>query len=296
MTIGQTISSARIEQGLSIEELSEKTRIRPAVLTGIEADNFDACGGDTYARGHIRSIATTLGLDQAALLDEFASIVSRAGTTTVYVTHNLAEATRLGQQIVVLSRRPGRIRATFRIDRPIAGRTVAWTGDSNNVLASWVHAAQRFDFTINVASPPELAPNPTLVQWAKTNKAKLNITRDPYEAVRGADCVVTDCWVSMGDEDVDERLQALEPYLEIHLYVLNPCAEYWAEIVSPRRLSRLQERGKAAGHEVGNPLLAAWAGPTRAYFAALVEAFGDRAGEDAAAFQQIGRASCRERV
>ena len=57
------------------------------------------------------------------LLDEFASIVTRAGTTTVYVTHNLAEATRLGQQIVVLSRRPGRIRATFRIDRPIAGRT-----------------------------------------------------------------------------------------------------------------------------------------------------------------------------
>ena len=56
------------------------------------------------------------------LLDEFAALIARAGTTCVYVTHNLAEATRLGQQIVVLSRRPGRIREIFRIDRPITGR------------------------------------------------------------------------------------------------------------------------------------------------------------------------------
>ena len=56
------------------------------------------------------------------LLDEFSSIVARAGTTTIYVTHNLSEAVRLGQQIVVLSRRPGRVREIVRIDRPLAGR------------------------------------------------------------------------------------------------------------------------------------------------------------------------------
>ena len=56
------------------------------------------------------------------LLDEFSSIIARAGTTTVYVTHNLNEAVRLGQQIVVLSRRPGRVRDVVRIDRPLAGR------------------------------------------------------------------------------------------------------------------------------------------------------------------------------
>ncbi len=56
------------------------------------------------------------------LLDEFAALIARAGTTTIYVTHNLAEAVRLGQQIVVLSRRPGRVRAIQRIDRPLAGR------------------------------------------------------------------------------------------------------------------------------------------------------------------------------
>ena len=57
------------------------------------------------------------------LLDEFAAIIARAGTTTVYVTHNLKEAVRLGHQIVVLSRRPGRIRATVRIDRALTDRT-----------------------------------------------------------------------------------------------------------------------------------------------------------------------------
>jgi NitT/TauT family transport system ATP-binding protein len=57
------------------------------------------------------------------LLDEFATLIERARTTTIYVTHNLAEAVRLGQQIVVLSRRPGRIREVVRIDRPLNGRS-----------------------------------------------------------------------------------------------------------------------------------------------------------------------------
>jgi len=62
------------------------------------------------------------------LLDEFAALIAHAGTTTVYVTHNLAEAARMGHQIVVLSRRPGQVRAVLRIDRPLAGRQ---TGDAD---------------------------------------------------------------------------------------------------------------------------------------------------------------------
>ncbi len=88
---------------------------------------------------------------------------------------------------------------------PIKGRTVAWTGDANNVLASWVEAAQRFDFTINVATPPELAPDAALVDWAKRNGARMNMMTDPLEAVKGVDCVISDCWVSMGDEDESRR-------------------------------------------------------------------------------------------
>ncbi len=95
---------------------------------------------------------------------------------------------------------------TFEEHRgPIKGRTIAWTGDSNNVLASWVHAAQRFDFSIRVATPPELAPGRELVDWAKANGARLTLTNDPFEAAEGADCVVTDCWVSMGDEEEARR-------------------------------------------------------------------------------------------
>ncbi len=95
---------------------------------------------------------------------------------------------------------------------PIAGRTVAWSGDANNVLTSWVHAACRLGFTINVAAPANFAPSEELVGWAKANGAKMNLTRDAYEAVAGADAVITDCWVSMGDADEEQRRAAFAPY------------------------------------------------------------------------------------
>jgi len=95
---------------------------------------------------------------------------------------------------------------------PIRGRKVAWTGDSNNVLASWVHAAARFDFRLAVATPPELELRPDLLAWAKAEGAGVSLSRDPYEAVDGADVVVTDCWVSMGDEDEGRRHNLLKPY------------------------------------------------------------------------------------
>ena len=102
---------------------------------------------------------------------------------------------------------------TFEEHRgPIAGRTAAWVGDANNVLASWVHAAARFGFTINAATPAALAPDPALIDWARANNVAFNITRDPREAVKGADVVITDCWVSMGDKDEDFRRQTLAPY------------------------------------------------------------------------------------
>lgn len=59
---------------------------------------------------------------RSLLLDEFAELIGRAGTTTIYVTHNLGEAVRLGHRVAVLSRRPGRVREIVEIDRPIAGR------------------------------------------------------------------------------------------------------------------------------------------------------------------------------
>ena len=95
---------------------------------------------------------------------------------------------------------------------PIAGRVVAWSGDSNNVMTSWVHAAQRFGFEMRVASPAELAPAPHLLDWARHHGTKLLVTRDPHEAARGADVVVSDCWVSMGDDENTSRHNLLAPY------------------------------------------------------------------------------------
>ena len=103
---------------------------------------------------------------------------------------------------------------TFEEHRgPIAGRTLAWTGDANNVLTSLIHAAQRFDFTLNVATPAEFAPGAAIMDWAKANGARVNLTRDPFEAVAGAAAVFSDCFVSMGDEAEEERrLKLLMPY------------------------------------------------------------------------------------
>jgi ornithine carbamoyltransferase len=94
----------------------------------------------------------------------------------------------------------------------IRGKTVAWSGDANNVLTSWMHAAERFDFRLRVATPPELAPKKWLTDWAKASGAEIAIGTDPEEAVKGADCVVTDTWVSMGDKNGQRRHNLLKRY------------------------------------------------------------------------------------
>jgi ornithine carbamoyltransferase len=94
----------------------------------------------------------------------------------------------------------------------IRGRTIAWTGDANNVLTSWMHAAQRFEFQLRVATPPELKPKKWLMDWVKGSGAAIRIGIDPEEAVKGADCVVTDTWVSMGDKGGARRHNLLKPY------------------------------------------------------------------------------------
>jgi ornithine carbamoyltransferase len=94
----------------------------------------------------------------------------------------------------------------------IHGHTVAWTGDANNVLASWIHAAKSFDFRLKVATPPELKLERKIAAWAKQSGAVIEIGHDPENAVANADCVVTDTWVSMGDKDGEKRHNLLKPY------------------------------------------------------------------------------------
>ena len=89
---------------------------------------------------------------------------------------------------------------------------MAWCGDGNNMATSWIHAAAQFDFELRLACPAELAPLPDAMAWARARGASVSVTRDPAEAVAGADCVVTDTWVSMGDKDSASRHNMLKPY------------------------------------------------------------------------------------
>ena len=95
---------------------------------------------------------------------------------------------------------------------PIRGATVTWTGDCNNVCASWIHAAARFDFTLRVATPDELGPRAQLRKWAQNSGGKILFTDDAQQAVTGSDCVVTDTWVSMGDKEAAKRRTLLKAY------------------------------------------------------------------------------------
>jgi ornithine carbamoyltransferase len=97
---------------------------------------------------------------------------------------------------------------------PIAGRRIAWVGDGNNMATSWIHAAVRFGFELTVACPGELPPPADVLDWARREGGRILVTPQVEAAVAGADCVVTDTWVSMGDEakGVTDRHNMLAAY------------------------------------------------------------------------------------
>ena len=83
----------------------------------------------------------------------------------------------------------------------IKGKTIAWLGDGNNNMSnSFIEAASKFDFNLNIGCPSKYQPNKKIIKWAEKNNAKIMITKDPKKAVKNADCVMTDKWVSMNDK------------------------------------------------------------------------------------------------
>jgi cytoskeletal protein RodZ len=81
VSIGDTLAEARRQSGLTVTQVSERTRIRGTIIRGIEQDDFSACGGDFYARGHIRSIAAVVGADPGPLISEYDE--ARGGPATI---------------------------------------------------------------------------------------------------------------------------------------------------------------------------------------------------------------------
>jgi ornithine carbamoyltransferase len=137
--------------------------------------------------------------------DHHAKLLELAEAATVPVINGLTDRSHPCQIMADVM--------TFEAHRgPIRDCTLAWTGDGNNVATSWIHAAQRFDFKLRLACPPELAPDPEVLAWATERQARVQLFESPREAVVGAEAVMTDVWVSMGDGESERRRRLLSDY------------------------------------------------------------------------------------
>lgn len=96
--------------------------------------------------------------------------------------------------------------------KPLPGLELAWLGDGNNVLNSILEAAGLMKFNVRVATPAGYEPAAEFVELARAGGAQVTLTRDPAAAAQGADVIVTDTWVSMGQEHAQEKLAAMAPY------------------------------------------------------------------------------------
>ena len=85
------------------------------------------------------------------------------------------------------------------------GQIVTWIGDGNNVAASWIEAAARFNFQLRLACPEGYAPPAELMAWARAEGADLVLYESALEAAKGSQTLVTDVWISMGDEEGTRR-------------------------------------------------------------------------------------------
>jgi ornithine carbamoyltransferase len=192
---------------------------KPSTRTRISFDvGMRQLGGETV---HLTHSDAQLGqgetvADTARVLSRFVDIIMMR-TTSPDKLHEMAEYA----SVPVINgltddTHPCQLMAdvmTFEEHRgPIRDRVVAWSGDGNNMALSWIQAAVRFDFELRLACPPELSPDPDTLAWAKKQGARVELTTDPHAAVEGADCVVTDTWVSMNDSESESRHNLLRAY------------------------------------------------------------------------------------
>ncbi len=196
MVFEQPSTRTRISFDVGMRELGGET----LVLTGAE---MQLGRGETIA-DTARVLSRFVDAIMIRILDH-GDLKELAEYATVPVVNGLTKLSHPCQIMADL--------LTFEEHRgSIAGKKVAWVGDSNNVLASWVHAAPRFDFELRIATPDQLAPPSDLIETARAKGGSIIVTDDPFEAAKDVDCVVTDCWVSMGDEDAQSRHNLLKPY------------------------------------------------------------------------------------
>jgi ornithine carbamoyltransferase len=192
---------------------------RPSTRTRVSFDvAMRQMGGDTLLlNGHDLQLGRGESVgDTARTLSRYVDgIVLRTGSHAI-LTELAANATVPVINALSDQSHPCQVMAdvmTFEEHRgPIKGRVVAWIGDGNNVAKSWIDAAARFDFELRIASPAELRPDEDSVAKALADGARIIQTLEPDEAAKGADCIVTDTWVSMHHDPTEHRHNLLAPY------------------------------------------------------------------------------------
>lgn len=146
------------------------------------------------------------GYCDAIMLRTFAhaKLMELADNATVPVINGLSDAghpCQLMADVMTIEEHRG----------PVDQQVIAWSGDGNNMARSWIEGSVQFGYRLRLACPDGLEPNRETLKWARSKGADVVLTDDPRAAVDGADCVVADTWVSMGDKAAD-RHNRLHPY------------------------------------------------------------------------------------
>ena len=198
---------------LIFEKPSTRTRVSFDVGVRQMGGQTMVLSGADMQLGHGETIADTarvlsryVDLIMIRTFDE-AVLLEMAAHATVPVINGLTDRTHPCQIMADVM--------TFEEHRgPIAGKKVVWTGDGNNVCASFLHAAGRFGFDLTFTGPEVLDPEQEFIDLARAEGAVVTIERDPDKAVDGADLVVADTWVSMHDAQStrERRHNLLRPY------------------------------------------------------------------------------------
>jgi len=137
--------------------------------------------------------------------DDHAKIEEMARHATVPVINGLTDLSHPCQVVADLL-------TVIEQGKPLPGLEVAWLGDGNNVLHSVIEAAGLMKFNVRVGTPQGYEPAQEIVAWARANGAQVSLSHDAGQAVAGADIVVTDTWVSMGQEHTHNKLAAMAPF------------------------------------------------------------------------------------
>ena len=196
---------------LIFEKPSTRTRVSFDVGVRQLGGQTLVLSGSDMQLGHGESIADTarvlsryVDMIMIRTFDE-STLLELAEHATVPVINGLTDRTHPCQIMADV--------LTFEeLHGPIKGKKVVWTGDGNNVCASFLHAAGQFGFDLTFTGPESLDPEQEFVDFARSKGSTITLERDAEKAVQGADLIVADTWVSMHDDKASAKHNLLQPY------------------------------------------------------------------------------------